>query len=83
MLHDPALAARLGAPAGHAERGARSASRITRLLLLTEPPSLDAGEITDKGYINQRQVLARRAGLVDMLYRDLPAAPVITGAGLS
>ena len=63
--------------------GAAPPRGITRLLLLAEPPSLDAGEITVKGYINQRQVLARRAGLVDMLYRDPPAAPVITGAGLS
>jgi feruloyl-CoA synthase len=37
---------------------------------------LDAGEITDKGYINQRRVLARRADLVDMLY----AGPVPAGA---
>jgi feruloyl-CoA synthase len=36
--------------------------------ILTEPPSLDAGEITDKGTINQRAVLARRRDLVDQLY---------------
>ncbi len=45
----------------------------TRALLITEPPSLDAGEITDKGYINQRAVLARRAELVATLRTD--AAP--------
>lgn len=39
--------------------------------------SLDAGEITDKGYINQRRVLARRADLVDMLYADPVPAGVI------
>jgi feruloyl-CoA synthase len=35
---------------------------------LTEPPSIDAGEITDKGYINQRAVLARRKERVDALF---------------
>jgi feruloyl-CoA synthase len=49
-----------------------SSNRIVRCLALDEPPSLDAGEVTDKGTINQRAVLARRAGLVGELYRDLP-----------
>ena len=39
-----------------------------RLLVLTEPPSIDANEITDKGYMNQRAVLERRAALVERLY---------------
>ncbi len=47
-----------------------SSNRITRLLVLEEPPSLDAGEMTDKGSINQRAVLARRAALVEELYTD-------------
>jgi feruloyl-CoA synthase len=46
-----------------------SSNRIARALVLEEPPSLDAGEVTDKGTINQRAVLARRAALVDELYR--------------
>lgn len=50
--------------------GTGSSSRITRLLVLDEPPSLDGGEITDKGTINQKAVLARRASLVDRMYRD-------------
>ena len=41
--------------------GGGSSTYPTRALLLAEPPSLDAGEITDKGYLNQRAVLARRA----------------------
>jgi feruloyl-CoA synthase len=45
-----------------------SSNRIARALLLEEPPSLDAGEMTDKGSINQRAVLARRKDLVDELY---------------
>jgi feruloyl-CoA synthase len=38
------------------------------MLVLEEPPSLDAGEMTDKGSINQRAVLRRRSALVDELY---------------
>jgi feruloyl-CoA synthase len=48
-------------------RGGGSSTFATRALLLAEPPSVDGGEITDKGYINQRAVLARRAGLVQRL----------------
>jgi feruloyl-CoA synthase len=46
--------------------------------VLDEPPSLDAGEITDKGSINQRAVLKARAGLVEELYAEPPR-----GAGLA
>jgi len=49
-----------------------SSNRMRRLLVLEEPPSLDAGEMTDKGSINQRAVLARRAALVEELYSDSP-----------
>jgi feruloyl-CoA synthase len=45
-----------------------STSRITKMLLMDEPPSLDAGEVTDKGSLNQRAILARRRALVDDLY---------------
>jgi feruloyl-CoA synthase len=38
------------------------------MAILDEPPSLDAGEITDKGTLNQRAILARRRALVDRLY---------------
>ncbi len=47
--------------------GGGSSSFATRGLLLVEPPSVDGGEITDKGYINQRAVLSRRADLVERL----------------
>ena len=50
-------------------RGSTGGStRICRLMLMAEPPSLDAGEATDKGSINQRAVLTRRAALVEELY---------------
>jgi feruloyl-CoA synthase len=48
--------------------GGGSSQSPTRALLLKEPPSADAGEITDKGYVNQRAVLARRADEVLALY---------------
>ncbi len=53
-----------------AETSTGSASRIARLCLLADPPSLDKGEITDKGSINQRAVLAHRAAMVDAFYGD-------------
>jgi feruloyl-CoA synthase len=53
-----------------------SSTHPTRLLILTEPPSIDAGEITDKGYINQRAVLERRAALVETLHAT-PASPEV------
>jgi feruloyl-CoA synthase len=49
---------------------AGSSARVARVLVLDEPPQIDAGEITDKGYINQRAVLDRRAALVASLYGD-------------
>jgi feruloyl-CoA synthase len=54
-----------------------SSNRIARALVLREPPSIDAGEITDKGYLNQRAVLERRADLVDLLYADTASAGII------
>ena len=47
-----------------------SASRIARMCLLADPPSLDNGEVTDKGSINQRAVLAHRAAIVDAFHGD-------------
>ncbi len=47
-----------------------SANRIARLCLLAEPPTLDRGEVTDKGSINQRAVLTHRAHTVEALHAD-------------
>jgi feruloyl-CoA synthase len=60
--------------------GAGSAARVQRLLVMARPASLDDGEITDKGYLNQRRVLARRAALVDLLYADPAPAGVVVAA---
>lgn len=45
-----------------------NSNRVARAILVEEPPSLDAGEVTDKGSLNQRAVLERRAALVEELY---------------
>lgn len=47
-----------------------SSQHVSRVLILDSPPSLDAGEITDKGYINQRAALLLRADQVKQLYAD-------------
>lgn len=60
-----ALAERLTA---HAARTKGSASRVVAALLLETPLRLDAGEVTDKGSVNQRAVLRERAALVEALY---------------
>jgi feruloyl-CoA synthase len=54
-----------------------SSMRVARAILLADPPSIDAHEITDKGSINQRAVIAARAGLVEDLYREPPPDYVI------
>jgi feruloyl-CoA synthase len=54
----------------HAAASTGSASRVVRVMVLTDPPSLDHGEVTDKGSLNQRALLRQRAGLVEALYDD-------------
>ena len=51
--------------------------RIARAMLMEEPASIDGNELTDKGYINQRAGLDRRANLVAQLYAEPPGADVI------
>lgn len=54
-----------------------SSMRISRAMLMVEPPSIDGNELTDKGYINQRAGLERRADLVERLYAARPDQDVI------
>jgi feruloyl-CoA synthase len=56
---------------------AGSAARIERLVVMARPADLDSGEITDKGYVNQRQVLINRSMLVELLYAQPTPADVI------
>ncbi len=53
-----------------AQTATGSANRIARMCLLSEPPTIDKGEITDKGSINQRAVLSHRADTVAALHED-------------
>jgi feruloyl-CoA synthase len=55
-----------------------SSTRITRAILIDTPLSIDRGEVTDKGSINQRAVLDHRSRLIEELYSPTPAAHVIT-----
>jgi feruloyl-CoA synthase len=61
-----------------ARQSTGSSTRIVRALILDQPPSIDAGEITDKGSLNQKAVLQSRARLVEELYAPQPSARVIT-----
>jgi feruloyl-CoA synthase len=61
--------------------GTGSATRVARAQVLLEPPSIDRGEITDKGSINQRAVLQHRAALVDALYDGNDPDRLLPGTG--
>jgi feruloyl-CoA synthase len=63
--------------AAYNEANPGSSTRIDRLLLLTDPPAIDANEITDKGYINQSAVLENRAEAVLRLYEDSAGLDII------
>ena len=54
-----------------------ASARIARVHLMAEPASIDANEMTDKGYVNQRAVLERRVDLVHRLFADPPGPDVI------
>ncbi|MDO8606391.1 MAG: feruloyl-CoA synthase [Phaeospirillum sp.] len=60
-----------------AAQGKGSSHRVARALLMDEPPSIDANEITDKGYINQRAVLTCRADLVERLYAESDTPEIV------
>ena len=76
LVTDPDLLRLLAEALARYNASHGSAARIERLLILAAPASLDAGEITDKGYLNQRRVLTERAALVDLLYADPPRLAV-------
>jgi len=85
LLVFPAPGADLGALRAAIARGLRSydalhgtsSARVARALVLDEPASIDGGEITDKGYLNQRAILERRAALVERLHAEPPDPSVI------
>ncbi len=78
IVEHPAVRARFQALLNSlAAESTGSSNRVARAILLEEPPSLDAGEITDKGSFNQRAVLNHRVALVEQLYQEDPPAFVL------
>jgi feruloyl-CoA synthase len=78
VKHPEVLArAKRGLEAHNAAVEGASSRRISRAILMVEPPSIDGNELTDKGYINQRAGLERRAALVERLYAASPDEDVI------
>ncbi len=80
LATDPGLLPLIGDALARHNKNQGSAAQIGRLVILAVPASLDACEITDKGYLNQRKVLAERAALVDLLYTDPPSPGVVLPA---
>lgn len=70
LAHDKVRTAIAQALTRLKQQSSNSSGHATRALLLAEPASVDGGEITDKGYINQRAVLTRRADAVARLNDD-------------
>jgi feruloyl-CoA synthase len=66
-----------GLQAHNSSTSGASSMRIARAMLMVEPASIDGNELTDKGYINQRAGLERRAALVERLYAEHPGEDVI------
>jgi feruloyl-CoA synthase len=76
-LDDAAVHEHLCAALNRLNDGAGSSHSVHRILLLDDPPSLEAGEITDKGYVNQRAVLTRRAAALEEVYAARPGGRLI------
>ncbi len=80
VIGHPKIREQVAAGLAQLKRAGGGSSRFaTRARLLVAPPNVDAGEITDKGYINQRAVLANRATDLDKLGGDNPADFVEAG----
>ncbi|MEZ4427865.1 MAG: feruloyl-CoA synthase, partial [Nannocystaceae bacterium] len=80
VAHPRVIAEVAAGLARHNAQNPHSSRRIDRALLLAEPPRIDAGEITDKGYINQRMTLTRRADAVVRVLSDPPGPEVIVAS---
>jgi long-subunit acyl-CoA synthetase (AMP-forming) len=84
LLADPRVRAAFARHlAALAAPGRGTSSRVVRAILLADPPSLDIGEMTDKGSINQRAVLAHRASLLEALYAEPPPPQVIAATAMT
>ena len=81
LLRQPSVRAMLARGLARLKKeGGGSSGYAARAMLMAEPPSIDAGEITDKGYINQRMVLTRRADFVLRLHADQPDDDIVLPA---
>jgi feruloyl-CoA synthase len=79
IVNEPGLRQRcIALLRSHAESHPGNSARVGRAVLLAAPLSFDHGEITDKGSVNQRAVLQRRAALIADLYQPVAAAHVLT-----
>ena len=78
VITDETVLGHLAAALGQHQPGEARRPGSSGCWSMTRPAGLDSGEITDKGYVNQRRVLHNRAGLAALLYTDPPAPGVIT-----
>jgi feruloyl-CoA synthase len=63
--------------AGFAAAHPGTSTAIRRAAILDEPPAIDAGELTEKGSVNQKAVLRHRAAIVDQLFAQPPSSALI------
>ena len=81
LARHPPLVAEVGHLLTQLNSGSKGSSHcIRRALLLADPPSPEAFEITDKGYLNQRRVLEQRASAVELLYAEPPGRDTAVSA---
>ncbi len=82
VLRDPAVVAKCSELLeSFAKQATGNSNRVVRAMLMDEPPSLDAGEITDKGSLNQKVILARRSAPVEEMYAEPPSPRVLRAGG--
>jgi feruloyl-CoA synthase len=77
LVRHPIVVAAIGA---RLQSGGGASLAVRRVLLMAEPPSMDANEIADKGYVNQATTRARRAHLVEALFQPEPANHIARAA---
>jgi feruloyl-CoA synthase len=77
LAHECVRRAFADALAGLAAKSTGSSTFVARAVLLDQPPSIDAREVTDKGSINQKAVLLHRSAIVDELYAEPRTARVL------
>jgi feruloyl-CoA synthase len=77
LAADPGVCAYIHRVLDENNHAATSSARISAVAIQLQPPSLAAGETTDKGYINQRAVFKNRAAIVDSLYAGATSPHIV------